>query len=286
MSTVSKPCNPIAGSEATLKAYDDCNLEFDLAIADLPNITLVDVQAAIEASPTIANMKSKDLQLQEQINNVKSTDISNIQNSVSGNTAEIAAIKSKDDEQDAVIAELGDNIAMLKNWNVKQDAGIKSANRNVIVDETYNNFQEWVENVYLANPEDPVNKFNRGDFYVNTNPSIDAINATYINKRSPNATSALSADDWELLKYAAPADVITIAGLDPVKVVHASQHVWNVSLDEDKFKAFVAGLDKVTVNELEVSNKISLPTSANITIDGVDFESWLVDFWNQHWQQI
>ena len=41
--------------------------EFDLAIADLPNITLVDVQAAIEASPTIASMKSKDLQLQEQI---------------------------------------------------------------------------------------------------------------------------------------------------------------------------------------------------------------------------
>ena len=161
MSNVQKPCNPIAGSEAVLKAYDDCNLEFDLAISDLPNITLVDVQAAIEASPTIANMKAKDTQLQNQINNVKSTDISNIQNSVSENAAEITAIKSKDDDQDAVIAELSENVAMLKNWNVKQDASIKSANRNVIVDKTYNNFQERVENVYLANPEDPVNKYNR-----------------------------------------------------------------------------------------------------------------------------
>lgn len=285
MSNVQKPCNPIAGSEAVLKAYDDCNLEFDLAISDLPNITLVDVQAAIEASPTIANMKAKDTQLQNQINNVKSTDISNIQNSVSENTAEITAIKSKDDDQDAVITELSENIAMLKNWNVKQDASIKSANRNVIVDETYNNFQERVENVYLANSEDPVNKYNRWDFYLNTNPSIDATNATYINKRSPNATSALSANDWELLKYAAPADVITIAGLNPIEVVHSSQHVWTVSINEDKFKTFLAWLDKVTLNDLEVS-KISLPTSANITIDGVDFESWLVEFWNQHWQQI
>ena len=78
MSNVQKPCNPKAGSEAVLKAYDDCNLEFDLAISDLPNITLVDVQAAIEASPTIASMKSKDKQLQEQITTINNSYISNI----------------------------------------------------------------------------------------------------------------------------------------------------------------------------------------------------------------
>jgi len=285
MSNVQKPCNPIAGSDAVLKAYDDCNLEFDLAISDLPNITLVDVQAAIEASPTIASMKSKDSQLQEQINNIKNSDISNVWNRVTTVEWEISNINSKDDEQDAVIAELSDSVLMLKNWNVKQDAGIKSANRNVIVDDTYNNFEEWLENVYIPQWEEPVNKYNRWDIYLNINPSIDATNATYINKRSPNAVSEMSADDWEQLKYAAPADVITIAGLDPVKVVHTSKHVWTVSLDEAKLKTLIAGLDKVIVQDLEAAH-ISLPTSENITINGVDFEEWLVAFGNQHWQQL
>lgn len=285
MSNVQKPCNPIAGSEAVLKAYDDCNLEFDLAISDLPNITLVDVDAAINASPMIANMKAKDNQLQDQINSIKTGDVVRLTNKIAANEQSITDIKSKDDDQDAIIAEINDNIAMLKNWNVKQDAGIKNANRNVIVDETYNNFQERVENVYIPLWEEAVNKYNRWDIYLNINQDIQAVNATYINKRSPNAVGNPSEDDWEQLKYAAPADVITITGLDPVKVVHSSKHVWTVSLDEAKLKTLIAGLDKVTVQDLEAAH-ISLPTSANITIDGVDFESWLVDFGNQHWQQI
>lgn len=312
MSNVSKPCNPIPGSDAVLKAYDDCNLEFDLAISDLPNIPLVDIQAAIEASPTIATLRAKDTQLQTQITDIKSGDVSNLDNRLTSDEWEISNIKSKDDEQDALIAEMSDDIAMLKGWNVRQDAGIKSASRNVIIDETYNNFDEWIENVYIPQSEETVNKYSRWDIYINTNPSMEAVNATYINRRTPNATSEFSAADWELLKYAAPADVITYLWIEPLVVSHPNKHEWSVSIDEDKFIRFMWWLERLDLSNvkvtlwnvyfkqvveddlkvewetetktLKVTDSVALP--ASITIDGESFENWLVAFGNQHWQQI
>jgi hypothetical protein len=97
MSNVSKPCNPKAGSGATLKAYDDCNLEFDLAIEDLPNIPEIDVQEAIANSPTVAALKAKDQQLQDQIKGVKDTDIARLVDRTNNNTSAIAELNDRGD---------------------------------------------------------------------------------------------------------------------------------------------------------------------------------------------
>ena len=253
MSNVSKPCNPKAGSGATLKAYDDCNLEFDLAIEDLPNIPEIDVQEAIANSPTVAALKAKDQQLQDQIKNVKDTDIARLIDKTNNNTSAISDLQDRDAWHDQSLSEVNDNIAMLKGWNVRQDSAIKGLSTKVIVDKIYNNFEEWVENVYIPQCDQITNKYSRWDIYINANQSVAATNATYINVRNPNATTECSANDWQEQYYSAPADVITYLGIDPLEVAHPYKHEWVVSINPDKFQDFMAGLQRLDLSNVELS---------------------------------
>lgn len=253
MSNVSKACNPKAGSWATLKAYDDCNMEFELAIADLPNIPEIDVQEAIANSPTVSALKAKDQQLQDQIKNLKDTDLQRLQDKVNTNTSDISDLKDKDNQTDQSLSEINDNIAMLKGWNVRQDSAIKGLSTKVIVDKIYNNFEEWVENVYIPQCDQITNKYSRWDIYINANQSVAATNATYINVRNPNSTTECSANDWQEQYYSAPADVITYLGIDPLEVAHPYKHERVVSINPEKFQDFMAWLQRLDLSNVELS---------------------------------
>lgn len=253
MSNVSKPCNVKPSSETVLMAYDDCNKEHEISIADLELVPQTDVEAALQTSPTISWMKAKDQQLQNQIDNINNVKLDTLtQAAQNATTAANEAAQAVEDEQQ-VISELNDNIVMLKGWNVRQDAAIKWLSTKVIVDTTYNNFDEWVENVYIPQCESIANKFSRWDIYINANQNIAATNATYINVKSPNSTAPCSANDWQEQYYSAPADVITYLGIDPLVVTHPFKHEWTVAIDPYKFQDFMAGLQRLDLTNVEVS---------------------------------
>lgn len=253
MSNVSKPCNVKPSSETVLMAYDDCNKEHEISIADLELVPQVDVEEALQVSPTISGLKSKDQQLQNQIDNINDVKLESLTTAVQeATTAANAASEAVTNEQQ-VISELNDNIVMLKWWNVRQDASIKWLSTKVIVDTTYNNFDEWVENVYIPQCESVSNKFSRWDIYINANQSIAATNATYINVKSPTSTAPCSANDWQEQYYSAPADVITYLGIDPLVVSHPYKHEWTVAIDPYKFQEFMAWLQRLDLSNVEVS---------------------------------
>lgn len=253
MSNVSKPCNVVPNSWATLKAYDDCHGEIEFAIADLPNIPEMDIQTAIANSPTVSNLKAKDQQLQEQIKNIKNNDIDLILNKVNNNSTAINNLQEADKGHDQSLSEVNDNIAMLKGWNVRQDSAIKGLSTKVIVDKIYNNFEEWVENVYIPQCDQITNKYSRWDIYINANQSVAATNATYINVRNPNSTTECSANDWQEQYYSAPADVITYLGIDPLEVAHPYKHERVVSINAEKFQNFMANLKSLDLSNVELS---------------------------------
>jgi hypothetical protein len=41
----------------------------------------------------------------------------------------------------------------------------------------------------------------------------------------------------------------------------------------------------VRAHDIHATDHLALPASGHITINGVNFEDWLVAFGNQHWQQ-
>jgi hypothetical protein len=45
--------------------------------------------------------------------------------------------------------------------STRQDEKINSLQKNVIADETYFNFEDWVENVYIPQGSAPVNKYSQ-----------------------------------------------------------------------------------------------------------------------------
>lgn len=232
-------------------AYDDCNKEHEITVADLWLVPEIDVETAIANSSTISNLKAKDQQLQTQINNINDVKLQTLTNAAQ--TANTVAKEAKEsvDNNNLVIAEMADNIAMLKWWNVRQDAAIKGLNTRVIIDTIYNNFEEWVENVYIPQSESIANKFTRWDLYINANQSIAATNATYIHKWQ--SQEGASANDWQELYYSAPADVITYLGIDPLVVNHPFKHEWTVNIDPYKFQDFMANLKSLDLSNVELS---------------------------------
>lgn len=251
MSNVSKPCNIKPSSETLLMAYDDCNLEHEVSVKDLELVPETDVEWAIANSPIISNLKAKDQQLQSQIDNINNVKLETLTNAaqLAKTTAENA--KAEVDGNTMVIGEIQDNIAMLKGWNVRQDAAIKWLNTRVVIDTIYNNFEEWVENVYIPQSESIANKFTRWDLYINANQDIAATNATYIHKGM--GTNGASANDWQELYYSAPADVITYLGIDPLVVTHPYKHEWTVNIDPYKFQDFMANLKSLDLSKVELS---------------------------------
>lgn len=223
---------------------------------------MYDIECDLQNSSTISWLKAKDQQLQTQVNDLK--------HEINKRDPEDwgwRGIKQRlddveaccEDKQDqinqvnTVISEMGDNITLLKGMSTRQDKKIKSLLRNVILDEIYLNFSDRVENVYLPQWESLENKYTQWDIYINVNQKIWATNAVYICVRSWNSKKPLSANDWQELYYSAPADVISILGIDPVKVMHPYKHERVISIDPDKLGDLMANMKTLDLSKVDVT---------------------------------
>jgi len=241
MSQMKKPCNVRPGSHTMLNGFDECLGDIQIAVADLPNVPEIDICNAVANCAPIANIKSKASQLQEQIDSINNDKLSKVSNRLNSIDAEITKAKEDKKATDQILSEVSDNITMLKGWNVRQDSVMKSLQKSTILDKTYFNFDEWVENVYIP------------QCGALTNNNNGATNATYINTRSPNSTAPCSANDWQILRYAQPSDMMILLGIDPVVVSHPSKDKYVFSLDPDRFQDFMAGLKKLDLSKVDVS---------------------------------
>lgn len=219
-------------------------------------------------STTIDSLKRKDTELKKEIDKLKDNIGSNIGNKLSQLEECCEENKKKNDEQDSRLNEINTNISFLKGWNTKQDNKIDSLNKNVIVDNTYNNFQEWFENVYMKNPD----KFNwkPGDIYINNNPNNTATNGTWISTgpgtgpgTGPSTTvvnnnnTTIDATTHPInnrveLTVQQPSDKISILGIDPIKVDHPSKHERVVSMDPDKLGKLISELPRLDLSKTEI----------------------------------
>ena len=73
-----------------------------------------------------------------------------------------------------------------------------------------------------------------GDLDGNASSATSATNATYVCIRPVDSTAPLSANDWQQMYYSAPADVMAILGIDPIKVTHPYKHEWVISVDPNR----------------------------------------------------
>ena len=146
--------------------------------------------------------------------------------------------------------EINSNITLVKGWYVVQNQKLNSLLRKVTRDSVYNSFQEWVLNVYLQGKP---NIYHNGDIYINVNKSIWAINATYINIRLPDDTSPLSAEDWQILLYTSPADILTILGIDPIEIAHPDKDTWIIKLNPMKLKRILEWYPELNFNNTNIT---------------------------------
>ena len=130
----------------------------------------MDIECELQHSPIVNGMKAKEQQLQMQVNRINDS----INKTVIGPVGEkgikqrlddieasVEDANDRVDQQNTVISEIGDNIALLKGMSTRQDEKISSLQKNVIADETYFNFEDWVENVYIPQGSAPVNKYSQ-----------------------------------------------------------------------------------------------------------------------------
>lgn len=253
MSKLRKPCNPKIAPNTKLYGYNECYGEIEVDLTKVGGLPEIDICGIVGSCPTIKALQTKDQQLQEQITALGNTRIPAVENKIETVKNEIQQLKTKTSDTDFILNEVNNNVTMLKNWNVRQDHAIKSLQVRVIVDKTYNNFQEWIENVYIPQGESITNKYVKGDMYINVNQSIAATNATYVNIRSANTAAPYSANDWQEILYSSPADVLTFVGIDPIEVVHNSKHSYALSLNPEKFQDYISGLKKLDLSKVDVS---------------------------------
>ena len=207
-------------------------------------------------------MRAKDQQLQTQVDDIKDelnksdpTDLSWRWIKQRLDDVEACCEDKQDqiNQVNTVISEIGDNITLLKGMSTRQDIKIKSLLRNVIIDKTYLNFEEWVENVYIPQGESLENKYIQWDIYMNVNQNVWATNAVYVCIRMHWTKWPLSANDWHELYYSAPADVLTIIGIDPVEVTHPYKHERVISIDPDKLADMLSNLTAIDLSNVDVT---------------------------------
>lgn len=222
----------------------------------------MDIECELQHSPIVNGMKAKEQQLQMQVNRINDTINKNviwpvgekwIKQRLDDIEASVEDANDRVDQQNTVISEIGDNIALLKGMSTRQDEKISSLQKNVIADETYFNFEDWVENVYIPQWSAPANKYSQGDIYMNVNPDVAATNATYVCIRPVDSTAPLSANDWQQMYYSAPADVMAILGIDPIKVTHPYKHEWVISVDPNRLADMIWGLRTLDLSSVEVT---------------------------------
>ena len=250
-----------------VKSILGVNCEWDQVEVDvnvLSNVAVDDVQKAVDNSPEINKLKQQDTNLKMQLEILK-----DLINRIAPNdgTPDTKGIKQRLDENESgdkktrddikqinrVISEIMSNITALKSWNSRQDSKMESIKRSVITDTTYYNFDEWIENVYIPQCGALANKYTNGSIYINVNNNNGATNATYINTRSPNSTEPCSAKDWEMLPSVHPYDIITILGIDPIKVTHTNKHEWVISIKPEKLADMLAGLKSLDLSKVNLT---------------------------------
>lgn len=221
-----------------------------------------DIDCELQNSPLIANMRAKDQQLQSQVDNIKDELDKNDPSDL-----EWRGIKQRlddveaccEDKQDqinqvnTVISEVGDNITLLKWMITGQEIKMRGLLRQVILDDKYMNFSDWIENVYIPQWESLENKYTQWDIYMNVNQKVWATNATYVCIRHIDSKKPLSANDWQELYYSAPADVIAILWIDPVEVLHPYKHEWVIQINPDKFADMISNLQSLDLSHVDVT---------------------------------
>lgn len=207
-------------------------------MTDCCDSNIYDLECDINKSKAVKQLKAKDKQLQLQIDTINQKLWDTWGESIGTRLDNVEACcedkQDKIDQANTVISEMGDNVTLLKGMITRQDIKINSLLRNVIIDETYLNFSDWVENVYIPQWESLANKYTQWDIYMNVNQEIWATNATYVCIRPHGSKNPLSANDWQELYYSAPSDVQAILGIDPVEVMHPYKHEWLISINPDK----------------------------------------------------
>ena len=221
----------------------------DIDPMSLPNVNDMNVCEALDDCQTIKNLKSKDVNLQHQIDQLvieknklieKDNDL---QNQIDENNA-------RDDSQDSIITQINTEISSLKTDYITVINKLNSLWVNVILDEDYTNFEEWIENVYVPACWLAENEFSEWDWYINSNPSLDSENWVYVNIRDKDSTEPCSINDWYKLPYDIPE--LAIIGIDPIKVVHPYKWRFEVSIDQDKLADFISKLDHLDLSTVKL----------------------------------
>lgn len=217
-----------------------------------PSCSAEAVETVISNSETINNIINEQNNITNTVTN-QTTEIENIESVINEIEEIINRISTEDENQDELINNLASEITTLKSWNHQQEQIIKGMQNTVILDPIYNNFQEWCENVYIPQAYHIKNKYMEWDIYINTNESNAATNATYVCVRKPNATSDYSANDWQLVYRATPADMVTIIGIDPLEITHPYKHEWVINVNPERLADMLGQLRSLDLTKVEVA---------------------------------
>lgn len=250
---------PCASTIATVCAHNCKGEQINIPVKDFPAYVGVDI-----AAPEARALKAKGQQLQMQVDTINqkidrvnamatNPEDKGIKQRLDDSEENIENLKEEGKQRDAVIGEIGDNITMLKNWSIRQDEKMEKLNKKVITDPIHYNFEEWVENVYAAQADAITNRYSEGDIYINTNQDVASTNTTYINIRKPGATTPPSANDWQEIYSPSAADMLTILGIDPVKVNHPGKHNWVISIDPNRLADMLANLRTLDLSKVDVT---------------------------------
>ena len=221
----------------------------DIDPMSLPWVNDMNVCEALDDCQTIKNLKSKDVNLQHQIDELiieknklieKDKDL---QDQIDDNN-------ERDDSQDQIITQINTEISSLKTNYITVINKLNSLWVNVILDETYNSFEDWIENVYIPACWTAENEFSEWDWYINTNPSIDSEQWVWVNIRDKESTEPCSINDWYKLPYDIPE--LAIIWIDPIKVVHPYRWRFEVSIDQDKLADFISKLDHLDLSSVKL----------------------------------
>lgn len=264
MSRLTVPCDTIPTGDTILTGKDQHGNDIEIKVSDLSKQPEVDICRTIESCSKIRNLDSKDAQLQSQINDInnkldKNNPLTNNPNDkgIKQRLDEAEAccedLHEKFDDNKNILKEVNDNISLLKNWNNRQDQKIEGLSKKVIVDDEYLNFEEWLENVYLPNADAEVNKWSTGDTYINVSDGIASNNSFYINVRKPGDTSPPSANDWQLVPSNNRNDLISILGIDPIRVDRTGKHTRTVSMEPNKLADMLSELPRLDLTKVDVS---------------------------------
>ena len=118
-----------------------------------------------ELTTNITKLTQEVTQLKNQINQLKEKETS-IESRVHENENCCEETNERIDQQNSVIGEQANNITVLKDLHVINKKAIEWLEKKVIIDDEYLNFQEWVENVYIPQCDQIVNKYSEWDIYI------------------------------------------------------------------------------------------------------------------------